>query len=179
MASMSVEALGIVMGCKEGMEEKVGIVRGVVEQLTKKIQRNTQTMMTDTMVVRIIRVIQRKLRKIGCRNFDKCIDDFKANEPCHNACFEMDRSESTEAATGTDVEASFSESSPCIGWARAIADYVPSPYDKQALSLRRGDLIQVTGRREGGTWDGECGGRRGTFKFINVKMVEEDHSEPT
>ena len=91
----------------------------------------------------------------------------------------MDRGKSIEAAIVTDVGSTLTEPSPCLGWARAIVDYVPSPYDKQALSLRRGDLIQVTGMREGGTWEGECGGRRGTFKFINVKMVEEDPSEPS
>ena len=49
-------------------------------------------------------------------------------------------------------------SGPYQGWARALVDYVPSPYDKVALPFRAGQLIHLTQKGEGGLWWGECGG---------------------
>ena len=66
---------------------------------------------------------------------------------------------------------------PYQGWARALVDYVPSPYDKVALPFRSGELIHLTGRGEGGMWWGECGGRRGAFKCVNVEVLN-DFTKP-
>ena len=60
-------------------------------------------------------------------------------------------------------------SGPYQGWARALVDYVPSPYDKVALPFMSGEQIHLTGRGEGGMWWGECRGRRGAFKCVNVR----------
>ena len=63
----------------------------------------------------------------------------------------------------------------------------PSPYDTEALPLHAGDLIGVIHKvktvkktsklhfflqHPSGTWLGECEGRVGRFKFINVVEVE-------
>ena len=66
---------------------------------------------------------------------------------------------------------------PYQGWARALVDYVPSPYDKVALPFRSGELIHLTGRGEGGMWWGECGGRRGAFKCVTVEVLN-DYNKP-
>ena len=48
----------------------------------------------------------------------------------------------------------------------------PSPYDTEALTLRVGDLIGLISQHPSGIWTGECEGKVGRFKFINVKIVE-------
>ena len=53
--------------------------------------------------------------------------------------------------------------------ARALKDCVPSPYDTEALAFRKGDTIKVTEMNVSGLWRGECRGREGKFKFIDVK----------
>ena len=53
--------------------------------------------------------------------------------------------------------------------ARALKDCVPSPYDTEALAFRKGDTIKVTEMNASGLWRGECRGREGKFKFIDVK----------
>ena len=62
-------------------------------------------------------------------------------------------------------------------YARALVDVTPSPYDCEALSLRVGDLIGVISQHPSGIWMGECEGKIGRFKFINVELVE--YSEET
>lgn len=57
-------------------------------------------------------------------------------------------------------------------YARALVDVTPSPYDCEALSLRVGDLIGVISQHPSGIWMGECDGKIGRFKFINVELVE-------
>ena len=56
----------------------------------------------------------------------------------------------------------------------AVRDSFPSPYDKQALTFRMGDLIEVTSRNQNGLWRGRCNGREGYFKFIDVSTIEGD-----
>ena len=53
--------------------------------------------------------------------------------------------------------------------ARALKDCVPSPYDTEALAFRKGDTIKVTEMNASGLWRGECRGKEGKFKFIDVK----------
>ena len=59
-------------------------------------------------------------------------------------------------------------------YARAVVDVTPSPYDTEALSLRVGDLIGIISQHPSGIWTGECEGKVGRFKFINVELVETD-----
>ena len=53
--------------------------------------------------------------------------------------------------------------------ATALKDCVPSPYDTEALAFRKGDTIKVTEMNVSGLWRGQCRGREGKFKFIDVK----------
>ena len=62
------------------------------------------------------------------------------------------------------------ERQPTICLATAIKDSIPSPYDIQALSFKKGDKIEVTSKSENGMWKGRCKGKVGTFKFIDVKL---------
>ena len=62
-----------------------------------------------------------------------------------------------------------------IGQAVAVVDFTPNPYDREALRLRRGDLIDVIETNPNGTWRGLCHGRVGNFKFLNVETIPEKH----
>ena len=57
-------------------------------------------------------------------------------------------------------------------YARAVCDVTPSPYDTEALHLHVGDLIGIISKHPSGLWMGECDGKVGRFKFINVEIVE-------
>ncbi|XP_049820175.1 uncharacterized protein LOC109604107 isoform X3 [Aethina tumida] len=60
-----------------------------------------------------------------------------------------------------------------IGRARALVDCNPSPYDKEALKFKAGDIIDITSMNASGQWRGICHGKKGTFKFINVELLSE------
>ena len=62
-------------------------------------------------------------------------------------------------------------SGPYIGKAVAVIDFTPNPYDREALRLRRGDIIDVIETNPNGTWRGHCNGRIGNFKFLNVETI--------
>ena len=65
---------------------------------------------------------------------------------------------------------------PVLGQAVAIMDYNPNPYDREALSLRRGDVIDVIETNPNGTWRGHCNGRVGNFKFLTVQTLPDRRS---
>uniref|UniRef100_A0A7R9CDD9 Shal K[+] channel interacting protein n=1 Tax=Timema cristinae TaxID=61476 RepID=A0A7R9CDD9_TIMCR len=58
-----------------------------------------------------------------------------------------------------------------VGKARALVDYTPSPYDKDALKFKKGDLIEILSMNASGLWRGCTHGRVGMFKFINVEVL--------
>ncbi|KAK5649394.1 hypothetical protein RI129_000423 [Pyrocoelia pectoralis] len=60
-----------------------------------------------------------------------------------------------------------------IGRARALVEYTPSPYDKDALKFKKGDIIDILSMNASGQWKGICHGMKGTFKFINVELLSE------
>jgi len=64
---------------------------------------------------------------------------------------------------------------PFIGRARALVDYQPSPYDRDALKFKKGDIIEIITKNPSGLWKGCVEGRVGTFKFI---LVEEEVERP-
>ncbi|XP_058791088.1 uncharacterized protein LOC131664201 [Phymastichus coffea] len=57
--------------------------------------------------------------------------------------------------------------------ARALVDCMPSPYDKDALIYKKGDIIDVLQMNNSGLWKGIAHNRVGYFKFINVELVNE------
>eukprot|EP00094_Tigriopus_californicus_P012699 TCALIF_12276-PA protein Name:"Similar to SASH3 SAM and SH3 domain-containing protein 3 (Bos taurus)" AED:0.20 eAED:0.20 QI:110/1/1/1/0.6/0.83/6/59/865 len=66
---------------------------------------------------------------------------------------------------------------PFLGRARALVDYTPSPYDKDALRFKRGDVIDVISMNPSGLWKGKCENRVGNFKFINVEILPQPRSQ--
>ncbi|XP_069681271.1 uncharacterized protein [Periplaneta americana] len=62
---------------------------------------------------------------------------------------------------------------PVIGKARALVDYTPSPYDKDALRFKKGDVIDVIAMNASGLWRGILHSRVGNFKFINVELLSD------
>ena len=69
-------------------------------------------------------------------------------------------------------------SGPFIGQAVAMIDFTPNPYDREALRLKRGDIIDVIETNPNGTWRGHCGGRVGNFKFLNVQTLSSERRAP-
>ncbi|XP_064114715.1 uncharacterized protein LOC135220969 isoform X5 [Macrobrachium nipponense] len=65
---------------------------------------------------------------------------------------------------------------PFIGRARALVDCQPSPYDRDALKFKKGDIIDIIAKNPSGLWKGCVDGRVGHFKFI---LVEEEVERPT
>jgi len=66
-------------------------------------------------------------------------------------------------------------SGPFIGQARATIDYIPSPYDTNALKFLKGDMIDIISMNASGLWKGKCQGRVGNFKFVNVEIICKTH----
>ncbi|KAG7160781.1 SAM and SH3 domain-containing protein 3-like [Homarus americanus] len=64
---------------------------------------------------------------------------------------------------------------PFIGRARALVDCQPSPYDRDALKFKKGDVIDIIAKNPSGLWKGCVDGRVGHFKFI---LVEEEVERP-
>ncbi|XP_028838241.1 adapter molecule crk-like [Denticeps clupeoides] len=62
-------------------------------------------------------------------------------------------------------------------YARAIQKRVPNAYDKTALALEVGDLVNVTKINVNGQWEGECKGKRGHFPFTHVRLLDQQHPE--
>ncbi|XP_043471066.1 SAM and SH3 domain-containing protein 1-like isoform X4 [Leptopilina heterotoma] len=62
---------------------------------------------------------------------------------------------------------------PVLCRARALVDYTPSPYDKDALKFKKGDVIDVVQMNKSGLWKGVVHNRTGHFKFINVEILNE------
>ncbi|XP_076682369.1 uncharacterized protein LOC143376209 isoform X2 [Andrena cerasifolii] len=62
---------------------------------------------------------------------------------------------------------------PVLCRARALVDYTPSPYDKEALKFKKGDIIEVVQMNKSGLWKGVFHNRIGHFKFINVEILND------
>ncbi|XP_061899222.1 SAM and SH3 domain-containing protein 1-like isoform X2 [Entelurus aequoreus] len=67
---------------------------------------------------------------------------------------------------------------PFCGRARVHTDFTPSPYDADALKLKSGDVIDVISTPPAGTWMGLLKGQVGTFKFIYVDVLHQEHAKP-
>ncbi|NWH62712.1 SASH3 protein, partial [Geococcyx californianus] len=63
---------------------------------------------------------------------------------------------------------------PFCGRARVHTDFIPSPYDKDSLKLRKGDIIGIIEKPPVGTWTGLLNNRVGSFKFIYVDIIPEE-----
>ncbi|NXG80750.1 SASH3 protein, partial [Baryphthengus martii] len=63
---------------------------------------------------------------------------------------------------------------PFCGRARVHTDFTPSPYDKDSLKLRKGDIIGIIEKPPMGTWTGLLNNKVGSFKFIYVDIIPEE-----
>ncbi|NXA32601.1 SASH3 protein, partial [Eudromia elegans] len=63
---------------------------------------------------------------------------------------------------------------PFCGRARVHTDFTPSPYDKDSLKLRKGDIIGIIEKPPMGTWTGLLNNKVGSFKFIYVDVIPEE-----
>ncbi|NWJ05185.1 SASH3 protein, partial [Crypturellus undulatus] len=63
---------------------------------------------------------------------------------------------------------------PFCGRARVHTDFTPSPYDKDSLKLRKGDIIGIIEKPPVGTWTGLLNNKVGSFKFIYVDIIPEE-----
>lgn len=61
-----------------------------------------------------------------------------------------------------------------IGRARALVDCTPSPYDRDGLTFKKGDIIDIIAKHKTGIWVGMAQGKVGHFKFINVQEIVEE-----
>ncbi|KAJ8917209.1 hypothetical protein NQ315_012701, partial [Exocentrus adspersus] len=82
------------------------------------------------------------------------------------------RAGSNHSSISTE-EPDVSPTDQIVGRARALVDHIPSPYDKEALKFKAGDIIDLVSMNASGQWRGICRGKRGIFKFINVELLSE------
>lgn len=102
---------------------------------------------------------------------------------CSSSSVESDSASSFQAAATTSNSNCSSSSweegvtavagcaGPCLGKAKALVDYTPSPYDKDALKFQKGDIIDILSMSPTGLWKGVLHDRVGHFKFINVELL--------
>ncbi|KAF8792717.1 SAM and SH3 domain-containing protein 3 [Argiope bruennichi] len=80
-------------------------------------------------------------------------------------------SNSNQGFSSTGEEESFAEGGRTLGKARALVDCTPSPYDKDGLAFKKGDIIDILAKSSSGYWVGKLGNQIGHFKFINVEEI--------
>ncbi|XP_022919887.2 uncharacterized protein [Onthophagus taurus] len=130
--------------------------------------------------------VQRKISRLKSENAEQRSDQAF---PCSASSVESLPSgsgSSTQAlvragSNHSSISAEETDPSPTelqiIGRARALVDYTPSPYDKEALKFKKGDLIDIVSMNASGQWKGVCHGKKGTLKFINVELLS-DRTKP-
>ncbi|XP_028163566.1 uncharacterized protein LOC135073975 isoform X5 [Ostrinia nubilalis] len=57
--------------------------------------------------------------------------------------------------------------------ARALVDYIPNIYEKDALRYKKGDIIEVINMNASGIWRGVLNNKVGNFKFANVEVLSD------
>ncbi|XP_069602193.1 SAM and SH3 domain-containing protein 3 [Ranitomeya imitator] len=67
---------------------------------------------------------------------------------------------------------------PFCGKAKVHTDFTPSPYEKDSLKLRVGDIIYIIEKPPDGTWTGMLKNKVGSFKFIYVDILPEETVHP-
>ncbi|XP_045766167.1 uncharacterized protein LOC123867896 isoform X3 [Maniola jurtina] len=155
----------------DGVSNLAGKVRGLRQDVQRKISRLRQERGPD---------MPSDLRTSGDQAF-----------PCSNSSFE-----SLPSGSGSSTQAlvragsnhsSLSaeeniELSPAgrsllvpqmLCRARALVDYLPNIYEKDALRYKKGDIIEVINMNASGIWRGVLNNKVGNFKFANVEVLSE------
>ena len=170
MVRMSAESSQLVEYLRKWMEGELERMRGV----RWKIRGGMEPLTSNDSVEMRMKAWRRQLKTLLCGRRNRIDLD---GEKCTTEKIEG-RNDVDKKEYDANIYASQHPPSPCLGWARALVNSFPSPYDSQGLSFRAGELIRVTNKSEGGTWAGECRGKRGTFKFLSVEMLAEENPIP-
>ena len=101
MVSMSAEAFGMVMECKEWMEDELGRVKTVVEDLSKKMRLNSLSIVNDERMERSLKRVRRELRKLRCRTCERNAGKQESEEQCQNYLTEKVKRDTIEASINT------------------------------------------------------------------------------
>jgi len=110
-----------------------------------------------------LHTVNKKISMIRSRSAER----FHTRSPCLST--EQIPVRARTRTTSTEVEPLYE--GPFIGHARAIVDYTPSPYDRDALRFKKDDIIDIISMNASGLWRGRCGNKVGNFKFINVEIL--------
>ncbi|CAH0725226.1 unnamed protein product, partial [Brenthis ino] len=138
----------------EGVSNLAGKVRGLRQDVQRKISRLRQERGPD---------VPSDRRTSGDQAF-----------PCSNSSFE-----SLPSGSGSkeNIELSPAGRSLLVPQmlcrARALVDYIPNIYEKDALRYKKGDIIEVINMNASGIWRGVLNNKVGNFKFANVEVLSE------
>ncbi|XP_049870060.1 uncharacterized protein LOC126369608 isoform X3 [Pectinophora gossypiella] len=137
----------------EGVSNLAGKVRGLRQDVQRKISRLRQ--------------------ERGPEGTDRRASGDQAF-PCSNSSFE-----SLPSGSGSkeNIELSPAGRSLLVPQmlcrARALVDYTPNIYEKDALRYKKGDIIEVINMNASGIWRGILNNKVGNFKFANVEVLSE------
>ncbi|XP_068631148.1 SAM and SH3 domain-containing protein 1 isoform X3 [Battus philenor] len=137
----------------EGVSNLAGKVRGLRQDVQRKISRLRQERGPDSTDRRT--------------SADQAF-------PCSNSSFE-----SLPSGSGSkeNIELSPAGRSLLVPQmlcrARALVDYVPNIYEKDALRYKKGDIIEVINMNASGIWRGVLNNKVGNFKFANVEVLSD------
>ncbi|XP_053555332.1 SAM and SH3 domain-containing protein 3 [Bombina bombina] len=67
---------------------------------------------------------------------------------------------------------------PFCGKAKVHTDFIPSPYERDSLKLKKGDIIDIIEKTPAGIWTGMLNNKVGSFKFIYVDILPEETEPP-
>lgn len=154
----------VLQGVTSRVESATRVQWEELRRLPKQISSSSITIGSEVRKLRS-RSCERVLRK--CRGLGRAVHGKEGQEPdTFQQSATLRRSRRCRTDKARPVRKSYES------YARAVVDVTPSPYDTEALPLHAGDLIGVIHKHPSGTWLGECEGRVGRFKFINVVEVE-------
>ncbi|KAL0832942.1 hypothetical protein ABMA28_001077 [Loxostege sticticalis] len=137
----------------EGVSNLAGKVRGLRQDVQRKISRLRQ--------------------ERGPEGSDRRTSGDQAF-PCSNSSFE-----SLPSGSGSkeNIELSPAGRSLLVPQmlcrARALVDYVPNIYEKDALRYKKGEIIEVINMNASGIWRGVLNNKVGNFKFANVEVLSD------
>ncbi|XP_024086084.1 uncharacterized protein LOC106674178 [Cimex lectularius] len=93
----------------------------------------------------------------------------------HSSAESLPSASSTQALVSNMED--YSPQGQMVPLARALVDSNPSPYDKEALRFKKGDIIEVISMSGCGLWRGRVHNRIGHFKFTNVELLNDPQDE--
>jgi len=154
----------VLQGVTSRMESATRVQWDELRRLPKQLSSSSISIGSEVRKLRS-RSCERVLRK--CRGLGRAVHGKESQElDTFHQSATLRRSRRCRTDKARPVRKSYES------YARAVVDVTPSPYDTEALPLHTGDLIGVIHKHPSGTWLGECEGKVGRFKFINVVEME-------